>query len=170
MGTSGERTRSQQWVGRPGFESGSRYPGSIETAPRGAIKYLIYRYGAFGFARSSAVRGFVVAHLVRTVYGDRYAGEWPRERFRAHRITYEPSAKVRSDLYRDLLPRLNAGTVELLDHPHLIAQLIGLKRRVARSGRETIDHGPSGRDDVANAVAGVADLAGQPKRHPQIFL
>jgi hypothetical protein len=108
-------------------------------------------------------------HSVTSVYGDRYAGEWPRERFRAHGIVYEPAAKIRSDLYRDLLPRLNAGTVELLDHPHLIAQLVGLERRVARSGRETIDHGPSGRDDVANAVAGAVDLAGQPKQHHQIF-
>src|SRR5262245_51012449 len=38
------------------------------------------------------------------VGGDKYAGEWPREQFRKHGgITYEPSEKPKSDLYRDLL-------------------------------------------------------------------
>jgi hypothetical protein len=42
----------------------------------------------------------------------------------------------------------------------LIAQLIGLERRTARSGRDSIDHGPGAHDDVANAVAGALVLAG----------
>ncbi len=56
-------------------------------------------------------------YRIRKVQGDRYAGEWPRERFKVHGIAYEPSAKPKSDLYRDLLPRLNAGEVALLDFP-----------------------------------------------------
>jgi hypothetical protein len=64
--------------------------------------------------------------------GDKYAGEWPREQFRKHGITYEASEKPKSDLYRELLPILNSGRVELLDHPRLIAQLTGLERRTAR--------------------------------------
>jgi hypothetical protein len=43
------------------------------------------------------------------VVGDRYGGEWPRERFREHDVTYEASAAPKSDLYRDALPLLNAG-------------------------------------------------------------
>ena len=31
---------------------------------------------------------------IRTVTGDRYAGEWPREAFREHGISYRPSASV----------------------------------------------------------------------------
>ena len=51
---------------------------------------------------------------------------------------------------------MNTGTVRLLDHPVLRGQLVGLERRVARGGRDSIDHAPGGgRDDVANAVAGV---------------
>ncbi len=60
----------------------------------------------------------------------------------------------KSDLYRDLLPMLNSGRAELLDLAKLGAQLVGLERRTARSGRESIDHAPGGHDDVANAVAG----------------
>ena len=95
------------------------------------------------------------AYGVSSVGGDRYAGEWPRERFREHGISYVPAEKPKSDLYRELLPMVNSGQVELLDHPRLLAQLCGLERRTARSGRDSIDHAPNTHDDVANAVAGV---------------
>ena len=36
----------------------------------------------------------------------------------------------------------------------LVAQLCALERRTAWGGRDSIDHGPGGHDDVANAVAG----------------
>jgi len=69
------------------------------------------------------------------------------------------SGKPQSDLYRDALPAFNAGTVALLDSPRLVAQLCGLERRTSRGGRDSIDHGPHGHDDLANAVCGVlADL------------
>ena len=54
---------------------------------------------------------------------------------------------------------LNSGRIELLDHPRLIDQLIGLERRTSRAGKDTIDHMPGGHDDIANAVAGAAVLA-----------
>ena len=79
---------------------------------------------------------------VHTVSGDRYAGEWPRERFAAHGTLYEPSAKTKSELYVELLPLVNSGRVELLDHPRFLAQLARLERRTARGGRSSIDHPP----------------------------
>lgn len=94
------------------------------------------------------------SYQIVMVTGDRYAGEWPRERFALHDIRYVPSERTRSDLYRELLPLVNGGRVELLDLPRLAAQLVGLERHVARSGKDTIDHAPGGHDDVANAVAG----------------
>lgn len=94
----------------------------------------------------------------RRVVGDRYAGEWPREQFRKHGIEYIPSVKTKSDLYRDLLPILNSGKAELLDNARLVTQLCGLERRVARGGKDSIDHAPNSHDDVANAVAGALVL------------
>jgi hypothetical protein len=91
---------------------------------------------------------------VGRVVGDRYAGEWPREQFRKAGIEYQPSELSKSQLYGELLPLLNGHRAELLDHPRLIAQLLGLERRTARGGRDSIDHGPHAHDDVANAVAG----------------
>jgi hypothetical protein len=45
---------------------------------------------------------------------------------------YEIAAKPKSDVYRDVLPLLNSGRVELLDHPRLLAQFAALDRRTAR--------------------------------------
>ena len=72
-------------------------------------------------------------------------------------IKYEQSAKPKRELYQAALPRLNAGTVDLLDHPRAIAQFYSLERRTARGGRDSIDHAPGAHDDLANAVAGVVD-------------
>jgi hypothetical protein len=93
---------------------------------------------------------------VRDVTGDRYAGEWPREQFRKRQITYTPSELNKSALYVDLLPKLNSRTIRLVDNARLVNQLASLERRTARGGKDSIDHPPSGKDDVANAVAGVA--------------
>ena len=57
--------------------------------------------------------------------------------------------------FRDMLPWLNAGHINLPRHDRLIAQIAGLERRVSRAGRDSIDHAPGAHDDIANAVAGV---------------
>ena len=49
-----------------------------------------------------------------------------------------------------------------------MAQLAGLERRTAWGGGDSIDHGPGGRDDLANAVAGARVAAAEPRRLPQI--
>lgn len=113
------------------------------------------------FSPASVVEEF--ARLFRQygitkIVGDRYAGEWPREAFRDHGVTYEPAEKSRSELYVDLLPLLNSGRADLLDSDRLVSQLVGLERRTSRGGRELIDHGPNGHDDLANSVAGALDL------------
>jgi hypothetical protein len=93
-------------------------------------------------------------YRIATVRGDRYGGEYPRERFRAHGIAYQTSEKNKSELYLEMLPALNSGTVELLDNPRLIAQLAGLERRTSRVGKDSVDHAPGGHDDLINSVAG----------------
>jgi hypothetical protein len=47
----------------------------------------------------------------------------------------------------------------LLDDARLLTQLVGLERRTARGGRDSIDHTPGAHDDLANAVAGLAAVA-----------
>jgi hypothetical protein len=101
----------------------------------------------------------LASYGVAKVTGDRYAGEWPREQFLKRNVTYVPSERVKSDLYRDALPLLNSRKCQLLDIRRLISQLHGLERRTARGGKDSIDHGPGAHDDVANAVAGALVLA-----------
>lgn len=90
---------------------------------------------------------------VTTVIGDRYGGEWPRERFRVNRIEYELAPMPRSDLYLTILPALNSGRIELLDNRRLVSQLCALERRTARAGRDSVDHPRGGHDDLINAAA-----------------
>jgi hypothetical protein len=121
------------------------------------------------FSPEGVVRDFASmlrAYKVNEVVGDRYAGEWPRERFREHGVGYRVADQPKSDIYRDTLPLLNSGKVELLDLPRLAVQFCGLERRTARGGRDSIDHSPGGHDDLCNAVAGALLLCAskQPMR------
>jgi hypothetical protein len=95
-------------------------------------------------------------YSVGKVYGDRYAGEWPREAFRKYGVTYTTCETVKSDLYRDMLPLINSNRIDLLGHPRLISQLCNLERHTGRSGKDVISHPPGAgqHDDVANAIAG----------------
>lgn len=104
--------------------------------------------------------GTLKQYKCAVVTGDRYAGEWPAERFAAHGIRYEPAELNRSELYLAMLPLLNSGKVDLLDNQRLTGQLCGLERRTARSGKDSVDHAPGAKDDVANAVAGACVLVG----------
>jgi hypothetical protein len=92
---------------------------------------------------------------IRKVTGDKYAGSWPADEFKKHDIEYSASEKPKSGLYLDLLPALNSGRVKLPPDDRLVNQLIGLERRTARGGRDSIDHAPGGHDDRGNVVAGL---------------
>ena len=96
------------------------------------------------------------AYRINRVVGDHYAGEWPKERFRFAGIQYDRSDRPKGEIYRDCLPLLNSGKVELLDVPRIASQFCSLERRTARGGRDSIDHPqiPGVHDDLANAVAG----------------
>src|SRR5215831_5305785 len=83
------------------------------------------------------------------VTGDRYAAQWPIQAFAKYGIHYQPAELNRSQLYAAFEPLLNSGRVELLDHPKLLQQLIGLVRK-----GEKIDHASGDHDDHANSVAG----------------
>jgi hypothetical protein len=114
------------------------------------------------FSPQAVVAEFATAlkmYRINTVRGDHYAGEFSREPFALRGIKYEVAEKPKSDLYRDLLPLLNSGKVELLDNAVLSGQLCGLERRTARSGKDSIDHAPGAHDDLANSVAGALTLA-----------
>ena len=106
---------------------------------------------------ANTIKSFGIA----SVRGDRYGGIWPRERLAVHGVDYQPATESKSDIYLNLLPFINSGRVELLDHPRLTAQLCALERRTARGGRDSIDHSPGAHDDIINAAAGAIVMAAQ---------
>ena len=117
------------------------------------------------FSPDAVVQNFcevLKSYGINRVVGDRYAGEWPRERFRVHGITYDLSDMPKSELYGALLPILNSRRANLLDIDLLKSQLSGLERRTARGGKDSIDHASGAHDDLANAVAGL--MVGVAKR------
>ena len=70
------------------------------------------------FSPDSVVEEFsalLKSYGISRVTGDAYAGEWPRERFAAHGITYDVSIRNKSQIYAEFLPALNGQRVRLLD-------------------------------------------------------
>ena len=78
------------------------------------------------------------------ITGDRYGGDWPAERFRAHGVAYEPAEKAKSEIYLSMLPIINSQRCDLLDNARLTAELNGLEgERRARDATASII-GPAG--------------------------
>jgi hypothetical protein len=110
-----------------------------------------------------AVREFcdmLRAYRISNVTGDRYGAEWVSEQFRLSGISYTASERNKSQIYTELIPLLSSRKLELLDNERMRGQFLGLERRTGPSGRDTIEHGQGGKDDVCNAVAGVCVLVG----------
>ncbi|HVC52766.1 MAG TPA: hypothetical protein VND87_12150 [Stellaceae bacterium] len=98
------------------------------------------------------------AYGLSSITGDRYAASWVSSAFQKHGIRYEASERDRSAIYLDALPLFTAGRARLLEHVRLTHQLINLQRRTSRIGKDRVDHGPGGNDDVANAACGALTL------------
>lgn len=94
---------------------------------------------------------------ITKVTGDNYAAEFVAQAFTNHGLRYIKSPKPKGQLYIELLPRINSCEIELLDNEKLRDQLCNLERRTRAGGKDIIDHPQGGHDDLANAVAGVAD-------------
>jgi hypothetical protein len=114
------------------------------------------------FSPDSVVADFVGLlsdYQLHEVTGDRYGGAFVKEQFERRGVSYVASDRSKSEIYKEFMPLLNSGKVELLDLPKLASQLAGLERRTARGGRDSIDHAPGGRDDISNSAAGSIVLA-----------
>ena len=103
------------------------------------------------------------------VTGDNYAAEFVAGAFVANGIRYMKAEQPKAQLYAELLPLLCSREIELPDDAVLIDQLAGLERRTRSGGRDIIDHRPGAKDDLSNAVAGVATVATKRHRHAGAF-
>jgi hypothetical protein len=94
--------------------------------------------------------------------GDRYAAQWVVDAFAKCGVRYKHSERDRSSIYLDALPLFTAGKARLLDHKRLVSQFSSLERRTSSIGKDRVDHGPGGHDDLCNAAAGAMVLAAAP--------
>ena len=107
-------------------------------------------------ARESAEVG--KAYGLKSTVGDNYAGEWPREAFAEHGVTYEQCEQSKSDLYLAAIPLMSSRRVELPTNDRMVKEFRRLERKRGRGGKDAIQDG--GRhDDVANAIVGAIHLA-----------
>jgi hypothetical protein len=128
------------------------------------------------FSPDNVVEDFcrtLASYKIARISGDRFGGEFVREPFRRHNVTYQLADKSKTDIYRDCLPLLNSGNIRLLDHPRLVNQLCSLERRTTRGyGKDSIDHPLGLHDDLANSACG-ALVTAQAKRpmfvHPDVL-
>jgi hypothetical protein len=95
------------------------------------------------------------------VVGDNYSGEWVSQAFKGAGVDYTRSELPKSGLYLEGLPAFSRGAISIPNHPLLIRELRLLERRTARSGKDSVDHGPSGSDDHANVLFGAMYLLRQ---------
>lgn len=109
-------------------------------------------------------------YRIKRVAGDGYAAEFVVQAFEEKGIRFTRSEKNKSALYLELLPRINAGEIELLDEPVSVSQLANLERRTRSGGKDVVDHPRGAHDDLSNVIAGVADLTmNQPGHRGALF-
>ena len=95
-------------------------------------------------------------YRIKQVIGDNYAAEWVTATFKDAGIKFVRSEHPKSQLYLEVLPLFTRGLIAIPDLPPLLKELRLLERQTHRSGKDTVDHGKRGSDDLANALAGCA--------------
>ena len=85
-------------------------------------------------------RAIALTRLLATIT----AASFPENCSASPGLGYELSKQYKSDLYRELLPLLNSKNIVLPKHDKLFNQIVGLERKVARGGHDSIDHRRTG--------------------------
>ena len=93
---------------------------------------------------------------LRECRGDNYSGAWVSESFKAAGIRYLTADRPKSVLYLESLPLWARSQIVIPDHARLLRELRLLEPRTHRSGKDSVDHGRSGHDDLANVVCACA--------------
>jgi hypothetical protein len=111
-------------------------------------------------AATEQIAATLRSYGISKTVGDKYAAEWVVDAFRKCGIRYEHSERDRSSIYLDVLPMFTSGRVRLLESKRLVSQFASLERRTSPIGKDRVDHGPGGHDDLCNAAAGALVQAG----------
>ena len=118
------------------------------------------------FSPSNAIAeicALLKSYGVTSVTGDKYAPGFVAEGFARAGVRYVYSERDRSQIYVECLPLLTSGRARLIDSKKLVTQFVSLERRTSAGGRDRVDHGVNGHDDLCNAAAGALVLAQKPQ-------
>jgi hypothetical protein len=100
------------------------------------------------------------AYNVHAVTFDNYAAGFAQNLVRSAGLGFDPAKKHKSELFLDpFLPLLNSRKLRLPRNERAINQICALERSTQRSGRDQIGPAHNGHDDIANVIAGAAELA-----------
>jgi hypothetical protein len=106
---------------------------------------------------------------LKATTGDRYAAEWVVAAFAQCGIEYQHSERDRSRIYQDVMPLFTSGRARILDNKRLVNQFLSLERKTSSMGRDKIDHGPGGHDDLCNSASGALVLATTESTGPRLL-
>jgi hypothetical protein len=110
------------------------------------------------------VCGLLAGYHITSVTGDKWAPGFVAEGFAQHRVRYAYTERDRSQIYVEALPLLTSGRARLVENKRLALQFASLERRTSPGGKDRIDHGLNGHDDLCNAVAGsLVEVATKPQ-------
>jgi hypothetical protein len=135
-----------------------------ELPPRARVDYYV---AASAIRHQVSVDEFAALlreYRCREVIGDSYAAGWVETAFKDADIRYVRSDLTKGRLYVEGLPAFTRRTLSLPDNPRLLRELRLLERRTHVGGKDSVDHGRTGSDDLANAVFGVLHYAQKRKQ------
>lgn len=99
------------------------------------------------------VAAFLKSYRLTSAIADQYGAELTRTLYQEAGVALSSADVSRSEAYLCLLPQLTTGRIELPPDPRLRTELLGLERRTAPGGKDSVNHRPGSHDDLANAVA-----------------
>ena len=109
-------------------------------------------------AAVAEVAALLKGYGVRSCVGDKYSAGFIIEAMARQGIHYTYSERDRSQIYVETLPLFTSGRARLIDNKKLVTQFASLERRTSSVGRDRVDHGREGHDDLCNAAAGALAL------------
>jgi hypothetical protein len=115
------------------------------------------------------VAAMLRSYNLTEITGDSYAASWVVSAFASSGITYKHSDRNRSEIYRDAMPLFTSGRARILDIQKLISQFGSLERKTSSMGKDKIDHGPNGHDDLCNSAALAMVLAVTPTNPNRLY-
>ena len=105
-------------------------------------------------AATEQVAGLLKSYGLRETVSDKYAAGFATDAFAKCGIRLRHSERDRSTIYLECLPLFTSGRMRLIDSKRLVMQFASLERRTMPGGKDRVDHGIGGADDLCNSAAG----------------